>query len=322
MENYATLADVLGSPVFFDLDQAYKGQSDTCVMLRNENARQTLMMLRSLPLELASIRNSCLEGLDGCHWSMKKLHQLDSAVPDFEGVFTKGLIAGPGLLRALNQKDLTDSDKQAFVELGFEIGAKIISSIIDEYNASQERDSYKTAYARTRSEAVRSIRNVAGNQYKGTEKAARKALEIKFNGSWNNTFIFDTLSLRNDTGKDLTHATLLVDLFGYHALSGEKESDAHLHYIAKWPSGTWIYLPYPSKCKNGMATNQSADSVESMRVILFADQCWDRIDNTYIGEDYDSDVKRYFETQLNPTFTAAWRVYRNDNLLWNTIVKV
>jgi len=308
---YATLAEALASPVFFDIEQAKKGHTDTAVMLRMEIARQQLMGLRSLPFHLAGIRSSSLEGLDACHSSMANLRQLNNYMPDFEGVAKRALDAAPGVLKAANKEELSNTDKNAIGGLAVKAGAEIIGGLVNAYQASRERDAYRKAYVTTRVEAVRAISKACATQYQGTKKVIGNSLEIVFNGSWNNSFTRDWLCLRNDTGRDLSNCTILVNLNGYSAQSGNRESDSHLHYVAKWPAGKWIYAPYPSKANDGIATDESADSVESVSVSYFSDQGWDRLTHTYHGPNYDKDVKRYFETMLKPRFKGSWYHYDN-----------
>ncbi len=318
-DGYAQIAEALALPAAFNAAEPVKAHSDMVVMLRMESARQQLMALKSWPTDLAPYRFRFLGPLGTAHTSMEKLRELDRFMPDFEGVVKKGLDAGPGLVKMARKKqeDLTAEDKQALGDLAVKAAFEVGKTAVNAIQASMERNAYQKAYATTRKEAVQAFAKVAPAQYKGTNKAAVKTLEIKFSGSWNNTFISDCFYLRNDTGQDLTNCTILVSLTGLNAQTDARESDSHLHYVAKWPAGKWLYASYPSKANAGIATNESTDSVESVLVTLYSDQCWDQIEYNYAGKDYDKDVKRCFETRVKPKFTGQWYNYENHTFFNN-----
>jgi hypothetical protein len=313
-EGFATIVEALATPVFFDSDQLKKSHSDTVVMLRMEIARQRLMGLKTWPGDLAKFRDTFLFPLETCHSSVENQRALNQRMPDFEGMARSLVDAAPGLDKAAKKQKLNRDDQMAVDSLAIKAASEIIGGLVNAYEASAERDAYQKAYRTLRKDAVRAIRETCPAQYKGTEKARVKALDVQFSGSWNNTFTNDVLSLRNDTGEDLTNCTILVSLAGYNAASDAKESDSHLHYVAKWPAGKWLYASYPSRTRGGIATNESVDSIESVSVTLYSNQCLDRVNYTYQGKDYDEDVERWAKNRLKGKFTGKWFSYQNHGL--------
>jgi hypothetical protein len=324
---YATMAQALASPVSVTFEGARPMHSDKEVIGRMELARLALQGLTSLPSELAPIHADLLVRLDRCHRSMERLRVLDSTLPDFEGAARTTLENSPALWkvgRNLTKKEdeqqaLTDADKQSLGNVGGKLATEAIKYAINSYNTVSERETYRQTYAETRTAAAKSLAMVASKYQaaSGNTKANPTAFTVKFRGSWNNTFTEDYFYCCNNTGADLTNCTLAVSVNGYNATCDQKESDSHLHYVLKWPAGTWVYAAYPSKCHGGIATDQSADSVESVHMIALADQCSGEVNYTYIGADYDKDVKRYFETDLNPSFTGRWYNYDANHWLYN-----
>jgi hypothetical protein len=310
-KGYATLAEALASPVAFDADEAVKCHSDKVVLLRMELARQQLTALSPWPSDMTSHRLKFLERLGDAHTSLEKQREYDKTIPDYEGLAKKGLNSGPGLIKMATKKeaDLTEEDKQALGELAGKAALELGKAAWNSFKASRQRDAYQTSYAALRKESTEAFNKAAFTQYKGVDKATGKSLDVQLSGSWHNTFINDLLSLRNDTGKDLTNCTILVSINGYNAKTNEKEGDSHMHYLAKWPADKTIYASYPSRANTGIATNESADSIESVTVTFFSDQCWDQIKYTYAGKDYDKDVQSCIETRVKPKFHGKWFAY-------------
>jgi hypothetical protein len=318
---YREIVESLASPAYFEFEESKNGHSDTMVMLRLEQARQRLNGVRNWPAALAPYRLSLIDKLESCRRSLAELRRLDQRMPDFEGIVSRGLEAGPGLIKVVKSRDLNglnQDEQMAVAKFAVRVGAEVIGSVVNAYNASAERNSYQRSYDRIRRDAVAAVNKACPDQYAGVERAKGKALEVGVSGSWCNTFINDLLYLRNDTGKDLTNCTLLVTLNGFHAKSDQREYDNHVHYVAHWPAGKWLYLTYPSRAKSGIATNESVDIIESVAVSLYSKQCWDKIDYTHAGMNHDDDVKRNVEADLpGEKFSGSWYHYDNHTFFNN-----
>jgi len=315
---YLTLAESLASPLFQTTDEANKTYTDPGVMLRMEIAWQRLQVMTAVPLELTAIRTNALQTLDTCHTSMLKLRELNNNIPDIEGVAKKTLTAAPGLVKAARKKNLDKNDKQAVNELALKVGAEIFNAVVNSYKTSSEMANYRTAYARTRSRAYSDLGKVFLSQYKNVPRAKGGTLGVSITGSWCNTYTCDWVSLRNDSGKDLTNCTLFVMLSGTNAKTGQKESDSHLHFVANWPKGKLLYARYPSRVNSGLAQNESVDCIRSAKIVLASDQYTDEISYTYEGKHLDSDLKRSVTDRLKPaTFTGRWYNYESHRIYNN-----
>jgi len=74
--------------------------------------------------QMEGIQNTALQNLGAAHWSMQRLRQLDSYVPDIEAVATKSIVASPGLYKASKKQELSNSDKNALVDAGVTVGRR------------------------------------------------------------------------------------------------------------------------------------------------------------------------------------------------------
>jgi hypothetical protein len=306
IENFATLAELLGSPALSVPADADSEFADEAVMRRTELARQALLSPRSLAPDLAQVRSTSLQGLETCRASIERWRQLDNTLPDYESIVKESISAAGGIGRMLDKKPLTTSQQVDVLKLTVTVLGELYNEIARQDKVAAERRTYQSVYNSTRFQAVRSMRDAAVTHYKASPRASHHTLDLVFNGSWNGAFPYDWLYLRNATGHDLTYVAVFVDLIGFNAGSGNKEADAHMHYLRRWPAGSGAWFPYPSSRKKGLATSQSSDTVESVAVTFFADQCWDKIDYKYIGKHYDADVKRYFEEAVVANFTGSW----------------
>jgi hypothetical protein len=324
-DDFAAVAGVLASPSSLNADEALAAHSDTKVMVRMELAHMALMTLHPSEDYLREIRDSIAESLNDCHGSMNRIKELDRYMPDIGGLAERALPAAPGLYKAAKNlssddkktESLTDSEKDAvgqFVAKGIGEG---INWAVNAYQASAERDQYKKYYSTVRTKAVSAIAKACRHRYKDVPASAN-AITADLNGSWNNTFVGDLLCLRNDTNQTLTNCTLVVDLKGIHAETGASEADAHIHFIGSWPAGQWLYANYPARCASGIASDESADFVQGMKIALYSDQLRSDLDYTYTGEEFDRDVKREVDKYLGGSkFSGQWYNYDNHFLYNN-----
>jgi hypothetical protein len=323
-EDYVTLANVLSSPIFKEVSRAQQGHTDTAVMVRLEVARQQLQAMRSVQPGLAEIRDAALRTMELCHSSMVELRRLNARVPDIEGIAGRAITATPGLYNLYNMKEgekvedkLTRDQQAAVADLIVKAGSEAIQGIANAYYAWSEKENYRKHYVDFRTSARNDLVKQMGVQYKSASDLRASAIAIDLDGSWNNTFNTDWLCLRNDSGGDLTRCTIFVSLNGTNAESGNNESDSHIHYMANWPAGTWIYAPYPSRAAGGIAQNESVDCVKSVKVWVYADQGRLCKDYSYLGPEYDKDVSRYVDTQLKPKFYGKWYNYTDHTFYDN-----
>jgi hypothetical protein len=121
-------------------------------------------------------------------------------------------------------------------------------------------------------------------------------LDIDFDGSWNATFPDDRLALRNSSGAELTHCTLLVEILGAQGDSDKLVHERHLHYVERWPANQWRYARYRSSVAKGVATDESIDRTQRLNIELYSDQFRDTIAYQYAGTAaFESDVNRYVD---------------------------
>jgi hypothetical protein len=119
-------------------------------------------------------------------------------------------------------------------------------------------------------------------------------LDIDFDGSWNATFPHDSLALRNISGKDLTHCTLLVTLIGTHGDGDEPVHQRHLHYVEKWTANQQRFARYPTSTAEGITTGESIDRVQKLVIEFYSDQVRGTVEYQYAGtRAFDEDVDRY-----------------------------
>jgi hypothetical protein len=316
-ESYARMAGVLSSPIYLDVDSAKDSHADTAVMLRMAMARQQLMGISQVQPELASVRFEMLRNLETCHLSIENLRRLNQYVPDVEGLAKRTIVAAPGLYKTYNEQDLDKDDQKALGDLAFKAGAEVVGGLVNAYQASTERTAYQAAYAKTRTDAKKAIIGLCQDQYRSSNAAVSLNLTVQVDGSWNNTFAKDWVDLRNDTGRDLTNCTIVVSLAGTNATTGADESDSHVHYLTRWPAGKWLYAPYPSRAANGIATNESVDCIDSVKVTVLSEQSSGTVEHTYTGEALDEDVRRYVTSSLKPKFSGQWFNYTNHTFYDN-----
>jgi hypothetical protein len=119
-------------------------------------------------------------------------------------------------------------------------------------------------------------------------------LDIDFDGSWNATLSHDGLALRNISGKDLTHCTLVVTLIGTNGDGDVPARQRHLHYVEQWPSNQQRFARYPSSTAEGITAGESVDRVQNLLVEVYSDQVRGTVEYQYAGtQAFEADVDRY-----------------------------
>jgi hypothetical protein len=311
------MAEAVASPIYFDFEAAKKSHEDSTLMLRVEMARQRLVALSPTRTDLVAARSELLGNLDSCHWSMENLRRLDKYVPDYAGLAGRTLLAAPGLYKQYNEDDLTKNDEKALGDLVGKAIGEVINGISNAYQASTERTAYQSAYVKARSAGKKVIAELCPNAYRSTNALGSIDLAIDVDGSWNNTFSADWVRMRNDSGRDLTDCTLFVSIDGTNATTGAAESDSHVHFLPRWPAGKWAYAPYPSRSAGGIATNESVDSIDKVKVAVFSEQATGSVEHTYAGAQFDADVERWVDSALKPKFSGQWCSYTNHTFYDN-----
>jgi hypothetical protein len=157
-DDYATLAASLASPIFRSLEAAQQGHHDTAVMLRLEIARQRLKSMIRVAPELATVRASALDYLDKCHSSMEEQRRLDGRMPDFADLAGKALRASPALVRRDPATGkLTQTDQRAVEEFVAKVAQEGVKLLINAWQSSTERETYRRNYAASRESGLRLI---------------------------------------------------------------------------------------------------------------------------------------------------------------------
>lgn len=311
-ETYATIVSALASPAYLDVTQLATSHSDTAVMIRMEIARSKLKLMRAAEPKITGARDKILPGLEACNRSMENLRQLDRYMPDIGGIVGKAIDTAPAVYKTAVEQDLNKSDNDAIADLIAKVGVEAVNLVVNAYQSSVERSNYINSYRTVRSSVFGVIVPLSDSRYERVPWTSEDLVKVDFDGSWNNTFIRDTLCLRNDSGKDLTNCTIFVKLKGRHAQSGEVEQDSHVHFISHWAKGKWLYAPYPSRGASGIASNESVDCVETITVWLLSDQFCKQLDYTYSGDEYDQDLEVYIKDYLDPSaFKGSWFNYEN-----------
>lgn len=308
-DDYTVLASALSSPLFTSVKSADHGYADAVVLLRMEIARQKLREMVSPPPGLGAIRDSALRTLDACHRSMERLRELDKYMPDIERLARDALKSTPALYREVAGKPLTASDTNAIADLAVGIIVETGRALFNAYEMNAERRAYRSAYDETRRGARLLLAQACAAQYRGVPTATFDVLKVDLDGSWNNTFDCDWLSLRNDSGKDLTKCTILVELDGWNAKSGARETDSHVHYINRWPADMWLFGRYMARNDRGIADNESVDTIETVTFSVYSEQYRNHITYAYVGKEFDTDVERFVKQDLKPKFTGGFRSY-------------
>jgi hypothetical protein len=117
-------------------------------------------------------------------------------------------------------------------------------------------------------------------------------LSIDLNGSIGGVYDSDCLWLRNDSGREITDCTLMVDLAGRTGTPATPQTRRQLHYISSWPAGEWRVARYPSSTFSGIARDQSLDLIERVTVELYSQEFRNTIIYNYANTDeFDRDIK-------------------------------
>jgi hypothetical protein len=316
-ESLLTLAQAMASPICDSFDAAKNSQTDPNVLLRNEIAYQRLVFIPQGLGAVNDARGKCVAGLTSCNRSMEKLHQLDRYSPDFKSLAEKSINAGPAIYRAANDEKLSSKDKDALGDLAVKTGVEVVGAAINAYDRWSEKKSYTETYMKMRSESQRAIAKLCVEAYKD-KKHVSDVFAVGVTGSWNNTFSNDMITIRNKTGKKLTNCIIITQLTGFNAKTGDKEYDCHIHYVAAWADDLRLYASYPSRCHNGIASNQSVDAIDKVEVVVLSDQLISLIEYQYIGKNYDDDVKQFVNEVVKLQFTGSWYYYSKKNVLYNS----
>jgi hypothetical protein len=415
-DEYPTLARSLASPLFNNWDEANKGLDDSAVILRVEIARQRLMSLIALPADLSSVHTNSLVRLNACNRSMEELRRLDKRMPDFAGIAGKALNASPALFRdkdpETGETQLTPGDQEAIVALAVKGAEEIFKAGLNAWQASGERDNYRTNYsaARLAGLALKDVtekRSTAPRPYlfgvgiqpriadtgifvdavTADGPAARAGiqsgdqivsvdddtvvkttldggttidqnaffklrgdygtttklvylrdgataqvnltrelylgeaalLKVDLNGSWDATYANDDLHLRNDSSKELTNCTIVVNLEGTHGENDDARSVTHLHYADSWPAGEWRLARYMASGATGIARDQSIDMIRRVTIELYSDQYRNTITYDYVGTaEFDDDIQAYLAAN-RPLFDIS---FSKDNFFRDASVWV
>jgi hypothetical protein len=315
---YAALAESLASPAYFSVEEAKHGHSDVAIMTRLEIARNRLYTTQGIVPDLAALRGTTLPLLDACYASMEELDRLDDHSFDMNGIIERVPNATPGLYKVYKrnsnqlESQLSNEDAKGVADLIIKTGTETVAGIKNNRDIAAERQKYQGNYAKLRQDAHNHFARLIPVRYANKPKASSPAVVVGIDGSWNNCFSADWIYLQNHTATDLTNCSIFVELLGANAKSGDDEKDQHFHFVSKWPAGSWIYAKYPSRSAKGIATNQSTDSIRSVKVWLYTDELQNEVVFPYKGKEYDSDVERYFDTNLKPQFFGKWY---SDNLI-------
>jgi hypothetical protein len=321
--DYNDLALVVSEPVFdgSSVDNASSAYADGGVMSSEEYERQQLNNLRELESQSQAAREQIAGPLVDCYNTYQEIRRLDSNTPDYEGLVRKAIEATPALIEKGNRQVLSQNDQQALnsltVKAIWEIGGALVNSI----RLSSQRDDYATHYNASRRTIREAMAGLVAQRYAASPSAAENpggggVIDIELTPSLADTYCADIIALRNDSGKDLGACTLFINLAGIRATTNESEEDSHFHYVSSWPAGQPIYLWYPSRSLQGIATNQSVDVINKVEVSIYSDDLTTTASQDLTGGVYDDIVKQWAEKHLPAdSFNAKW--WTKAELWWD-----
>jgi hypothetical protein len=312
--DYNALASIVSEPVF-DSSSVARGReayTDGGVMSRKEYERQRLNSLYKLDDKLQAARERIAEPLWQCYSTYQEIRRLDSRTPDYEGLAMRTLQASPALVKKYNKENLSADDKKAVGDLAAKAIWEIGGAIVNSYQLSSERDKYRQHYRSSRVTNRGVMTDLVARRYSTSRPTASapgggEVIGIWVNPSFANTYIADVITLRNNSGKDLTGCTLLVQLSGLNARTNASEGDSHFHFIRSWPAGETRYLWYPSRSLPGIARDESVDVMQKIEVRLYTDQITSTASLNLAGGLYDRLLKEWAERHLAPArFSGRW----------------
>ena len=159
-EELRRIADAVGSPVFPSWEATQEAFRDEVVMLRQEIAWQVLAANSSTNSQLDEYRRARLLDYGACHDSLLRIRALDANVPDIAGLAVATLQASPALYKSaeasLNDTEaaLTPGDAQSLGELAAKATEELIRAGLNAWEASEERDNYRSLYRAARRNAL------------------------------------------------------------------------------------------------------------------------------------------------------------------------
>ena len=311
---YNDLAGVMSEPVF-DATNSSKATTiygDSGLMAFVENQRQRLRLLAQVEGMMETSRLKISEPINDCYQSYQEIRRLDSRTPDIEALVGATIDATPAMFT--KKENRTSADDQALANLAFEAIWEIGEMAVNSYQANNARNGYSTNYGKARRMAWKEFTDRAPSRYSASPvirnaSSGQDALEVYINHSLANTYINDVIQIRNNTGRNLTKCTLLIELEGISADSAEQSLyEYHFHYVDNWPVGESRIVWYPSRSFSGMATNQSVDVIKKVGIVLYSDQLTVLWNSDLSGSSYDNVVKEWADKYLSgDKFTGKWR---------------
>jgi hypothetical protein len=195
-------------------------------------------------LEVARSWNEIEGAAQNCLLILTRISQIDNTKPPGLEILEKYVNA--------SSSNATDSQKT-------DAALTILDRLMMEANKSQLEGQFRSADANLYN-SIGSLGDVGDSL---PRNPVANAIAIDYLPSWEGAYPADLFEAHNISGADIEYAAMTVTV---HFRSGK--SMTHIHYIDRWPNGSWLAARYPYY-DSDYAFGRTFDDPESVNAVLY-----------------------------------------------------
>lgn len=161
----------------------------------------------------------------------------------------------------------------------------------------QERIKWAAAFNRAR--AAQLMLPEAARTYAGPALRSR-VIGVDFDESFAGSAAYDAITLTNNSGKELSHCTVLVELRGR-----DRDTRQNVHYVASWEAGGLRHAQYGIgiESDSGIYGRQTVHGVQQVLVSMWADEeSQEAASYRYPGPERDNDIRAILDGKMKVTY--------------------